>query len=107
MKKLFSLSVSLLLVVSLAYMSACAKKGDPLVGTWEMVGQPGKTIKITKEGNNYFYEGSQGKNPATKVDENTLKVSMMGIDVTIHLDPATNILSVSFMSEVYKYKKVQ
>ena len=107
MKKLIGVTMALALVVSLISLSACAKGkgGDPLVGTWTMVDQPGKVVTITKEGENYFYEGSQGKSPATKVDENTLKVPMGPIEVTVQLDPATGVLGVSFMGENYKYKK--
>ena len=76
-----------------------------MVGTWAMVGNPGKTIKISKEGGQYFYEGSQGKTSATKQDDNTLLVPMGPVQVTVKLDPATNTLTVSFMGENYKYKR--
>jgi len=109
MRKFLGLAISLMFVVSLLSVVACAKGGgkEPLVGTWAMDGNPGKTVKISKEGQQYFYEGSQGKTPATKVDENTLQVSMGPIQVTVKLDPASNVLAVSFMGESYKYKKVQ
>jgi len=107
-KKVLGIAVSALLVFSLVAFAACAKgKGsDPLVGSWAMVGAPEKKVNITKEGEQYMYEGSQGKTPATKKDENTLLVPMGPIEVTVKLDPKTGILNVSFMSESYNYKKV-
>ncbi len=94
-------------LLSALAMFACAKSSDPLVGTWGMVSEPSKTIKITKEGGQYFYEGSQGKTAAQKKDANTLLVPMGPIVVTVKLDPGTSILSVSFMGENYQYKKVK
>jgi len=106
-KKFLGVAAIALLVVSLAFAAACSKKSEGIVGTWGMVGAPEKTVKITKEVDNYFYEGSQGKTPAKKQDENTLIVPMGPIEVTAKLDPATGVLSVSFMGESYQYKKVQ
>ncbi|MHB8173229.1 MAG: hypothetical protein ACYDFU_02060 [Nitrospirota bacterium] len=94
-------------LISTVFMFACAKSSDPLVGTWGMVSEPSKTIKITKEGSQYFYEGSQGKTAAQKKDENTLLVPMGPIVVTVKRDPGTGILSVSFMGESYQYKKIK
>ena len=94
-------------LLSALVMFSCAKSGDPLVGTWGMVSEPSKTIKITKEGGQYFYEGSQGKTAAQKKDANTLLVPMGPIVVTVKLDPGTGILSVSFMGENYQYKKIK
>lgn len=107
MKKFLAVALAVFFVVTLASVVACSKGkgGDPLVGTWTKVDDPGKTIKITKEGEQYFYEGSQGKSPATKQDENTLAVSMGPIQVTVKLDPATGMLGVAFMGENYQYKK--
>lgn len=107
MKKALSLTLLAVFVISLAFMAACAKGGgkDAIVGTWAMVDSPSKVVKITKEGEQYFYEGSQGKTPATKQDDNTLLVSMGPVQVTVKLDPATGILTVSFMGETYKYKR--
>lgn len=112
MKKILGLVFSVVVLVSLMSVLACDKKGaakgggDPLIGTWEMVDNPGKVVKISKEGEQFFYEGSQGKSPATRQDENTMIVPMGPIEVSVKLDPSTGILSVSFMSEVYQYKKV-
>lgn len=109
MKKFVVFAMSLMFAVSILGLAACAqektKAGDPMVGDWEMVGNPSKVVSVVKEGDNYFYVGSQGKMAATKVDENTLKVPMSGIDVTVQFDPATNELSVNFMGESYKYTK--
>jgi len=99
---------SLMIMASLVGLTACEQKkaaGDPLVGTWTMVDNPSKVVKVYKEGEQYYYEGSQGKMPATKVDDNTLSVPMSGIEVTVALDPASGELQVSFMGEIYKYKK--
>lgn len=108
-RKVLGIVVAVAMVVSLMSVLACdkggAKGGDPLIGTWAMVDNPGKTVKISKEGEQYFYEGSQGKSPATRQDENTLVVPMGPIEVTVKLDPATGVLTVSFMSETYQYKK--
>jgi hypothetical protein len=109
-KKVISLTLIAAFIMSLAFVAACAKgakKGEGLVGTWAMVDSPAKVVKITKEGEQYFYEGSQGKSPATKQDENTLLVAMGPIQVTVKLDPASGILTVSFMGENYKYKRTQ
>lgn len=101
--------VSVVLLVSLMSVLACdkgkAKGGDALVGTWAMIDSPDKKVTISKEGEQYFYEGSQPKAPANKVDENTLIVPMGPVEVTVKLDPSTGILTVSFMSETYQYKK--
>ena len=107
MKKVLVLAFSVLLVAALALTVSCSKGkgGDPLVGTWAKVDDASKTVKITKEGEQYFYEGSQGKSPATKQDDTTLQVAMGPIQVTVKLDPATNVLSVAFMGENYQYKK--
>jgi len=101
---------SLMIMASLVALTACEPKkaaGDPLVGTWAMADNPSKVVKVSKEGEQYFYEGSQGKMPATKVDDNTLSVPMSGIEVTVALDPASGELQVSFMGEVYKYKRTK
>jgi hypothetical protein len=108
MKRVFITVVMAALIGTLVFMFACAKPGgDPLVGTWAMVSEPSKTIKITKEGDQYFYEGSQGKTKAQKKDENTLLVPMGPIEVTVKRDPGTDILTVSFMGENYQYKKTK
>ncbi len=109
MKKVISLTLMAVLIATIALTAACAKsaKSGGLVGTWGMVDNPTKTIKISMEGGQYFYEGSQGKSPAQKQDDNTLLVPMGPIQVTVKFDPATNILNVSFMGESYKYKRVQ
>jgi hypothetical protein len=108
MKRVFITVVMAALIGTLVFMFACAKPGgDPLVGTWAMVSEPSKTIKITKEGDQYFYEGSQGKTAAQKKDENTLLVPMGPIEVTVKRDPGTDILTVSFMGENYQYKKTK
>lgn len=109
MKRVLVTVTTAALIGTLVFMFACAKSGgsDPLVGTWAMVTEPSKTIKITKEGDQYFYEGSQGKTAAQKKDENTLLVPMGPIQVTVKRDPGTNILTVSFMGENYQYKKAQ
>lgn len=109
MKKIIGLAILAVFVAGLAFTAACAKggKSEGMVGTWGMVDSPTKTVKISKEGEQYFYEGSQGKVPATKQDENTLLVTMGPVQVTVKLDPATSILTVAFMGESYKYKKVQ
>jgi hypothetical protein len=107
-KKILSLVILTALVMSLAVAVGCAKGksgGDAMVGTWGKVDNPQSQIKITKEGENYFYEGSQGKSPATKQDENTLLVKMGPIDVTVKLDPASGKLTVAFMGESYQYQK--
>ena len=108
-KKALGLLVSVALVLSLLSVVACSKGGggDKLLGTWGMVGSPEKKIKILKEGDKYIYEGSQGKTNATKKDDNTLTVPMGPVEVTVKLDPATDELSVAFMGENYKYKRVQ
>ena len=108
MKKILSLAILAALVMSMALAVGCAKGkgGDALVGTWGKVDNPQSTVKITKEGEKYFYEGSQGKNEAIKQDENTLLVKMGPIDVTVKLDPASGVLTVAFMGESYQYKKV-
>lgn len=108
-KKTALLLLAMVFVLSVVALSGCDKKakGDPLVGTWGMVDNPSKTVKISKEGDKYFYEGSQGKNPANKVDDNTLSVPMGPIEVTVVFDPAKDVLTVSFMGESYSYKKVQ
>ncbi len=108
MKKVLSLVILTVVVMSLALAVGCAKGkgGENLVGTWGKVDNPQSQIKITKEGENYFYEGSQGKSPATKQDENTLLVKMGPIDVNVKLDPASGVLTVAFMGESYQYKKV-
>lgn len=109
MKKIAVWVMSLMLAVSIFGLAACtqekAKAGDPMVGDWEMVGNPSKVVSVLKEGDQYFYVGSQGKMPANKLDENTLVVPMSGIDVTVKHDSATGELSVSFMGESYKYSK--
>ena len=82
MKRVLVTVATAALIGTLVFMFACAKSGgDPLVGTWAMVSEPSKTIKISKEGEQYFYEGSQAKTPAQKKDENTLFVPMGPIDV--------------------------
>lgn len=108
-KRIAALLLMLTFVVSLAAVIGCEAKpkGDPLVGTWGMADNPSKTIKISKEGEQYFYEGSQGKSPANKIDDNTLKIPMGPIEVDVVLDPASGVLTVSFMGEKYGYKKVQ
>jgi len=106
-KKFITILAMAAFVVSLALVAACNKKSDGLAGTWGMVDNPGKTIKITQEGSQWFYEGSQGKAPANKQDENTLVIPMGPIEVTAQLDPATGILTVKFMGESYQYKKVK
>ena len=108
MKKVYSIMLLTAVMAALVALVACSKGGgDPLVGTWGMVDNPSKTVKITKEGNQYFYEGSQGKSPATKKDDTTLVVPMGPIEVTCKVDPSTQVLSVMFMGERYQYKKVQ
>lgn len=109
MKKVLVTVVMAALIGTLVFMFACAKSGgaDPLVGTWAMVTEPSKTVKISKEGDQYFYEGSQGKTKAQKKDENTLIVPMGPIEVNVKRDPGTDILTVSFMGENYQYKKTK
>jgi hypothetical protein len=108
MKRVLVTVVTAALIGTLVFMFACAKSGgDPMVGTWAMVTEPSKTIKISKEGEQYYYEGSQGKTKAEKKDENTLLVPMGPIVVTVKRDPGTDILTVSFMGENYQYKKAQ
>jgi hypothetical protein len=99
---------SLMIIASLVGLTACEQKkaaGDPLIGTWAMADNPSKTVKVSKEGNQYYYEGSQGKMAATKVADNTLSVPMSGIEVKVTYDQPSGELQVSFMGEVYKYKK--
>ena len=108
MKRVLVTVATAALIGTLVFMFACAKSGgDPLVGTWAMVSEPSKTVKISKEGDHYFYEGSQGKTPAQKKDENTLVVPMGPIEVVVKRDPGTDILTVSFMGENYQYKKAK
>lgn len=108
MKRIYGILLLAAITAALVGLVACSKGGgDAIVGTWGMVDNPSKTVKITKEGNQYFYEGSQGKSPATKKDDNTLLVPMGPIQVTAQLDPSTKVLSVMFMGERYQYKKVQ
>ena len=107
MKRVISLLVLSAITAALILTVACSKGGgEGLVGNWGMVDSPQKVVKITKEGTQYFYEGSQGKTPATKQDDNTLLVNMGPIQVTAKLDPATGILTVAFMGEKYQYKKI-
>ena len=107
-KKVLYAALVVLVFAGLVMTAACAKGGsDPLVGTWGMKADPSKTVKITKEGGKYFYEGSQGKTEAQKQDENTLLIPMGPIQVTAKLDPAAGVLSVSFMGENYQYTKTK
>ncbi len=109
MKKFAVFAMSLMFVVSMFGLAACTPEkaggGDAILGDWEMVGNPSKVVSVVKEGDQYFYVGSQGKMPANKLDENTLAVPMSGIDVTVKLDPASKQLTVSFMGESYAYTK--
>jgi len=94
--------------VTLFALSACTQSaGDPMVGKWGMVDNPTKTVTISKEGDKYFYEGSQGKMPAVKKDDNTLMVSMGPVEVNVKYDAKSGELGVSFMGENYRYKKVK
>jgi len=108
-KRITVFALSLVFVVSVFGLAACEPKKaggeDALVGTWEMVGNPSKTVSVSKEGDQYFYTGSQGKMPATMVGENSLVVPMSGIEVTVAIDPATGQLNVGFMGESYMYNK--
>jgi len=106
-KKVLAVFFSVMMIAALASLVACKGKsgGDAIVGTWVKTDDPGKEVKITKEGDKFFYEGSQGKVEAAKQDENTLLVQMGPIPVTVKLDPATGMLGVAFMGENYQYKK--
>jgi hypothetical protein len=108
-KKYLGLALVAVIMTAAISLVACSKPvaTDNLVGTWGMNGDAAKTIKISKEGANYFYEGSQGKTPAQKQDDNTLLVPMGPIQVTVKYDPAAKTLGVSFMGENYIYKKVK
>ena len=108
MKKVLYTALTVFVFAGLLMTAACSKGGgEQLVGSWGMVGSPEKVVKITKEGGQYFYEGSQGKSQATKQDDNTLLIPMGPIQVTAKLDPATGVLSVMFMGENYQYKKMK
>lgn len=109
MRKLTGLILSLMFVISIAALAGCQQgpKGDPMLGTWAKVDSAGSTISITKEGEQYFYSGAYGKAPATKVDENTMTASMPPFELSIKLDPASGVLTVSFAGEEYQYKKAQ
>lgn len=108
MKKAIGILVMVMVVSAVMMTAACSKGGSKgIVGNWAMVGSPEKIVKITKEGEQYFYEGSQGKSPAQKQDENTLLIPMGPIQVTAKLDPAKDILSVSFMGENYQYQRAK
>lgn len=108
MKKALSILVMVMVVSAVMMTAACSKGGGKgIVGNWAMVGSPEKIVKITKEGEQYFYEGSQGKSQAQKQDENTLLIPMGPIQVTAKLDPAKDTLSVSFMGENYQYTRAK
>ena len=108
MKRVLYAAVAVFVFAGLLMTAACSKGGgDQLIGTWGMVDNPQKQVKITMEGGKYIYEGSQGKTQATKQDDNTLLVPMGPIQVTAKLDPSKGILSVMFMGENYQYKKVK
>lgn len=108
MKKALGILVMVMVVSAVIMTAACSKSGGKgIVGNWAMVGSPEKIVKITKEGEQFFYEGSQGKSAAQKQDENTLLVPMGPIQVTAKYDPAKDTLSVSFMGENYQYTRAK
>ncbi len=67
MKRVLVTVATAALIGTLVFMFACAKSGgDPLVGTWAMVSEPSKTIKISKEGDQYFYKAARARRPRKK-----------------------------------------
>ena len=108
MKKALGILAIVMIVSAVMMTAACSKGGSKsIVGNWSMVGSPDKIVKITKDGEQYFYEGSQGKTPAQRQDDNTLLIPMGPIQVTAKLDPAKDTLSVSFMGENYQYQRAK
>ena len=119
MKRIVGLILSVFAVVSLVAVIGCnpqkggntAAGGDQMVGVWAMKDNPSKTVSVTKEGDQYFYTGSQPKTACQKTGDTTLACDMgspeASMPVTLTFDFEKNELTVNFMGGDYIYTKAE